>query len=863
MPLAGLALCACVLLPVPAQAQAYGSGAPQASDAPPGHAGGVIRTAQPEGDGLLLRVAARSGQTYILVPASFASASLVVDAEVTARGVWRDIPTGTRQTMHRVLHVARPSDVTVVTTAPVDPFAVDRVPLANAVPRGGSPPDGHRIKVAGTVTGQLPGRAVYVTDGTTHLRISTRQDTRVVPGDVIEIVGFLTDRSLCPCVVDAQFRRVGHQTPPVAVRIDPARLLIQEHDHALVRLEATLLRHSVDSSEEHKLVLRAGDVTLDAVVPAEVAATDVGSLVPGSRLEVTGLAELRRTGTEQPLSMTLWPRSTSDIRVVGHPSWWTPERSGFIMLTLLAGLVSATGWVAALRRRLPIVERQRRETEERYRELFQQAPAGHFVATADGMMVDCNRTFAQMLGFPSPALVLERTCESLCDDPAQHDALRARLSSGNAISSEPLTLRGYDGRVVPALVTAVARLDARGQVVEVQGFLVDRTEQERAAAQLRERDAQLFQSQKMEAIGRLAGGIAHDFNNRLTAIIGNAEFARDGAADRVEVVSCIDEVLRSAESAASLTQQLLTFSRKQDYQPTVVDLNDLLADLHKMLRRLVGEDVDLRLTPAEAPALVAGDRTHLEQVFVNLAVNSRDAMPRGGTLAIRVAGDASHVTVHVDDTGCGIDAETLPRIFEPFFTTKAPGRGTGLGLAMVYGAVTQSGGTVNVSSTPGEGTQFTITLPRVVHTTDGSPHPRSSSHRRDLRGTGTILLVEDETAVRTLTRHTLESAGYTVVEASTGADALPIARRLGFELDLLLTDVVMPGMSGIELARALRDDNPFLGVVLMSGYAEHPTLAHHAMPSDVVFLHKPFNRHTLLTAVGDVLESQEDASLSR
>ena len=860
MQLAGMALVGCAVLPLPAVAQVRATAPARISGPAPHHAGGVVRSARPEGAALLLRVAARSGQTYVLVPSPFASTSLAVDAEIAARGVWRNIPIGSRRTMHRVLHVGRAEDVSVVTASPVDPYAAERVPLANAVLTSGSAPSGHRIKVAGTVTGQLPGRAVYVTDGSTHLRASTRQDTPVVPGDVIEIVGFLPDTGTGARVIDAEFRHVGHQAPPAAVRVAPARLLVPEHEHALVILEATLLRHSIDSSEEHKLVLRAGEVTLDAVVPAGDSSAGVDDLAPGSRIELTGFAELRRTGTDQPFSMILWPRSGNDIRVIGQPSWWTPQRSGFIAFTLLAGLVSATGWVAALRRRLPLVERERRETEERYRELFHRAPAGHFVATADGTLLDCNRAFARMLGFPSTALVLERTCQSLYDDPAQREALLAQLRTGTTINSESVTLRGYDGRVVPALVTAAARLDNDGRIVEIQGFLVDRTEQERAAAQLRERDAQLFQSQKMEAIGRLAGGIAHDFNNRLTAIIGNAEFARDGAADRAEVVGCIDEVLRSAESAASLTQQLLTFSRKQEHQPTIVDLNDLLADLHKMLRRLMGEDVDLRLVPAPAPALVAGDRTHLEQVFVNLAVNSRDAMPHGGTLAIRVADDGSSVTVHVEDTGCGIDAETLPRIFEPFFTTKAPGRGTGLGLAMVYGAITQSGGTVSVSSTPAEGTHFTITLPR-ADTTDGIPHARTSGQRGEPGGTGTILLVEDETAVRALTRHILQSAGYSVIEASNGADALPIARRLGVELDLLLTDVVMPGMSGTELALGLRDDNPFLSVVLMSGYAEHPTLAQHAMPSGVVFLHKPFNRATLLIAVADALEAMDDASL--
>jgi nitrogen-specific signal transduction histidine kinase len=355
-------------------------------------------------------------------------------------------------------------------------------------------------------------------------------------------------------------------------------------------------------------------------------------------------------------------------------------------------------------------------------------------------------------------------------------------------------------------------------------------------------EEQLRQAQKMEAVGQLAGGIAHDFNNLLTVIGGYAEIARHrigagpGAGD-------LKEIQRAAERAAGLTRQLLAFARKQVLEPVLLDLNEVAGALVPMLSRLLGTGIEIAMLAADELPPVLADRAQLEQVVINLAINARDAMPDGGTLAIETLHDEGLVHLSVSDTGVGIDPAQLERIFEPFYTTKDVGLGTGLGLATVDGIVTQSGGRVDVTSQPGMGSTFTVTLPAAPEHRGRQP----VAHRNEpsLGGRETILLCEDEAAVRQLVELILTGAGYTVLAAATPADALALAARYGDRIDALVTDVVMPGMTGLELADRLRP----LKALFISGYSAE------AVPPGSAFLEKPFDHAALLAEVRDLLDA--------
>jgi signal transduction histidine kinase/ActR/RegA family two-component response regulator len=404
--------------------------------------------------------------------------------------------------------------------------------------------------------------------------------------------------------------------------------------------------------------------------------------------------------------------------------------------------------------------------------------------------------------------------------------------------------------------------------VEIRtGELIREMEDREVAEEaLRERDAQLRQSQKMEAVGLLAGGVAHDFNNLLTAIVGYSQLMLRSIDPGDPLHSNAEEVLKAGQRATALTRQLLAFSRKQVLEPRVLDLNDVVSNLQKMLRRLIGEDVELESRPAPGLGSVMADPGQLEQVVMNLAVNARDAMPQGGRLAIETANvdldDAfadlhpgvqpgPHVLLAIRDNGCGMDAATSSRIFEPFFTTKEQGRGTGLGLSTVYGIVKQSGGTIWVESEPGRGTTFRIYLPRVE-----APAERvAAAQPRELpRGTETVLLVEDDDSVRDLAADILRLNGYTVLAAPHGIEALELCARRTERIDLVLSDVVMPHLNGPELLERLRPLLPEAKVLLMSGYAGDALGQHGTLDPGTPFLAKPFTPDTLARKIREVLE---------
>ncbi|HTV60231.1 MAG TPA: PAS domain S-box protein [Verrucomicrobiae bacterium] len=384
-------------------------------------------------------------------------------------------------------------------------------------------------------------------------------------------------------------------------------------------------------------------------------------------------------------------------------------------------------------------------------------------------------------------------------------------------------------------------------------------------------EEQLRQAQKMEAVGRLAGGIAHDFNNLLMVIQGYADLLMDRMRDGDPSRKNAEQIQTAAQRATSLTRQLLAFSRKQILAPKVLNIYSVVTDMEKILRRLIGEDIQLECSTAPDLGLVKADRSQIEQVILNLAVNARDAMPQGGRLTVETANvelDASfshppavlapgkYVMLAVTDNGCGMDSETQAHIFEPFFTTKEKGKGTGLGLATVYGIVKQSGGYVWVYSEPGRGTSFKIYLPRIAEEPSTSSRDRQGEGKQLPRGSETILLVEDEKGVRELTREYLQMSGYSVVEAEDGHTALELAALHAGPIHLLITDVVMPGISGRELADRIQRLRPAIKVLFMSGYTDQAVVHHGILETDAVLLQKPFTITALAAKLREILAAE-------
>jgi len=414
-------------------------------------------------------------------------------------------------------------------------------------------------------------------------------------------------------------------------------------------------------------------------------------------------------------------------------------------------------------------------------------------------------------------------------------------------------------------------IEARGgdELAEVtRAFEGMRGTLQRNETQREQLEEQLRQSQKMEALGRLAGGVAHDFNNLLTVIKGHSELLFDRMKPADLFYGSTQQIMKTADRAASLTRQLLAFSRMQVLQPRILDLNTLVADMSKLLRRLVREDIEFGFRLGDSLGRVKADPSQIEQVLLNLAVNASDAMPQGGKLTIetkKLKVDAAYanarpplqpgqyVQLVVTDTGHGMDATTMSRIFEPFFTTKESGKGTGLGLATVYGVVRQSGGFIWVESSPGNGARFEIYLPRVTDKEEAVSYERGSA--RSKGGSETVLVVEDEDEVRSLASEFLRSAGYSVLTAKDGVEALEISERLGGAIQLLLTDVVMPKMRGTELAQELKARFPRLRVVYMSGYLEQDPCSGEILEKAIV-LQKPFSRDSLVREVGDAFEDR-------
>jgi two-component system, cell cycle sensor histidine kinase and response regulator CckA len=520
----------------------------------------------------------------------------------------------------------------------------------------------------------------------------------------------------------------------------------------------------------------------------------------------------------------------------------------------------------------------RRDSEERYRVFVSQSAEGIYRTEHDppvpthlpvdeqialslksGYIAECNDAMAKMYGFrDAQELLGKRLSEFLiADDPVTREFMATYIQSGYRIIDWESHERDAHGRVKIFRNTMMGIVE-EGKLVRNWGIQRDVTERMHLEQQLRN-------AQQLEAIGRLAGGVAHDFNNILSIITGHSELLLRTMSLDDRARNGLEQIRRAAERAALLTHQLLAFSRKQVLQPKVLDLNEAVAAVQQMLARVIGEDIELAANLDPSLLLVKADPGQVEQVLMNLAINARDAMPQGGKLTmstsnLEVAAERGrdydlapgrYAMLQVTDTGQGMDAATLPHIFEPFFTTKPIGKGTGLGLSTVYGIVKQSGGSVAVESEPGRGTEFRICLPAQ----DGISHQRQGGGGERIGGgSETILIAEDEADLRDLTRIFLQEYGYNVITASSAEQAIQIAEKISAPIHLLLTDVIMPGMSGRQLAERIQSKWPQTKVVYMTGYTDDMVMPHKVLEPGVQLLQKPFSRADLALKVRSTLD---------
>lgn len=525
-----------------------------------------------------------------------------------------------------------------------------------------------------------------------------------------------------------------------------------------------------------------------------------------------------------------------------------------LMFAILAALIC---WSFA---RLHSAVRAMHRSEEKFRSLVTNAPYGICRCTPDGVLLDANPAMAAMLRCPVPTALSQRRLSDFYCDPEQFGSVlddQGLLKQFDAVRAE---WKRWDNTPI------VVRLSGRPIRDDRQKTFFDLV-----AEDVTERHAleqQFRQAQKMEAVGRLAGGVAHDFNNLLMVISGYCELLLGQLGTDSELRRPADEILKATDRAAALTRQLLAFSRKQVQTPRVLDLNSVVAEHLKMLPRLIGEDIKLIFVPGALSGHVRVDPGQIQQVIMNLAVNARDAMPNGGKLIIETANvslDEQYSRQHpnvlpgecvlltISDTGCGMDAVTQSHLFEPFFTTKGQ-KGTGLGLSTVYGIVKQSGGHIWAESEVGKGTTFHIYLPHFAETGHSAP-PEAVEHRPP-QGRETVLIVEDEPELRSLARAFLEARGYTVLEAGNGEAAIRASHLHPSPIHLLLTDVIMPGMNGRELAEQLTSDRPGIRVLYMSGYIENAIGRNGTLDPQTNLLEKPFTSATLARKVREVLDTQ-------
>ena len=844
---------------------------------------GYVRNVSEASNAIALRLVASGGEFTARVPRDDALRTLQ-GSVVLVRGVCVATANSRRQLTGIEIWSPTAADIQIEQSAPSNLFALPMRSLSGLRQFNLFNTLNERVRTRGTVTLQIPGRYLYVQDGDNSLLALSDQSDVLHPGDRVEVVGFPGNEGGNFLLREAVYRRVGAGSEPVPVQLPGQQSLNEDLDGLLVCAEGLLLDVVEKSGETHLMVQAKGSIF-------EAKLDEPGQFLEkkpelGSKLAITGVYRVQRDESGGLRSFLLNLRDGSDVRVLEPPPWWTLRRLVLALTGVVLIFLFALVWALGMRRKNRLLqdaqvelkaahdkleervqERTRnlqdanealRRSEERFVKAFRASPVPLLLQCVhDERYVDVNDSFLQLTGFKREELLGQTPAgvKFFAGSETGREILDT-LSAKRQVRNLQTELGTRDGKSLTVLISAEA-LELESQPHLLMS-LQDITERLNVENQLR-------QAQKMEVVGQIAAGIAHDFNNILTVIQGHAELQLNAEELDEPLAESLHEISRAAARAASLTRQLLAFSRKQMLQRRPLDVSEALNNLSKMLRRIIGEHIHLRIQCADNLSPVFADAVNFEQIIINLAVNARDAMPRGGPLSItaeEVVIDAKYqerepdavigtfVRVSVADEGSGMNETVRKKIFEPFFTTKEVGKGTGMGLATVYGIVKQHQGWIEVESRPGVGSVFKVFLP----VAEGEAQKTSESRNGRIGAADvqprTIFLVEDETPLREMASMILKRLGHEVVVAQDGQEALSLWPQHRGKIDLLLTDMVMPGgISGRELADQLLRETPGMRVIYSTGYSMDLSSSDIKLVEGVNCLPKPYDATTLIRTV--------------
>jgi len=844
---------------------------------------GYVRKVTEVGRTLELQLVAPGGEFTARVPRDSTLRTLQ-GSVVLVRGICAVVANSHRQLTGIEVWSPSAGDIQIEQYAPGDLFALPMRSLASLRQFNLFNTLNERVRTCGSVTLQVPGRYLYVQDGDSSAFALSDQTELLHPGDRVEVVGFSGNDGGNFLLREAVYRRIAPGPEAVPMQLPALQSVNEGLDGLLVCAEGLLL-DIAEKSGEIRLIVQARGVVFEAKLDqAGGSAKEAPDI--GSQLAITGVYRIQRDEYGKPSSFLLNLRSGNDIHVLKPPPWWTLRRLLLVLAGVLLVFLLALLWTLATRRKNNLLlnaqvelkaardkleervqERTRnlqeanealRRSEERFVKAFRASPVPLVLqSVSEQRHVDVNESFLQLTGFKREEVLGQTSAGlKLFPKPETGREILDALSSKRLIRNLQTELSTREGKNLTVLISAEAfELDGQPHVLT---SIQDITERLNIENQLR-------QAQKMEVVGQIAAGIAHDFNNILTVIQGHAEMQLNVGNPDGSLMESLREIARAAARAASLTRQLLAFSRKQMLHRRPLDLRESLNNLSKMLQRIIGEHIYLGIQCAENLPPAFADAVNFEQIVINLAVNARDAMPQGGPLTITaepVVIDAKYkeqvpdamvgtfVRLTVADQGSGMDEAVRGKIFEPFFTTKDVGKGTGMGLAMVYGIVKQHQGWIEVESKPGIGSVFQVFLP----VADGEAQ-RTFESGTDLMRVAdvqshTIFIVEDEAPLREMASTILKRIGHRVVEAKDGPEALSLWPQHRGEIDLLFTDMVMPGgMTGRELADRLLREEPSLHVIYSTGYSMDLFSSGIELVEGVNCLLKPYDATALVRAV--------------
>jgi signal transduction histidine kinase/CheY-like chemotaxis protein len=824
---------------------------------------GIVRSLKRNQDHLDVTIASPAGpgllHAYILSPPQETSLSFGPGSQVEAMGACATDFNALRQLAGVNLYCPSVQFFRGFGQLLGDPFARKLAPINSLLRFDPDKLTNQLVRVQGVVT-YTNENIAYIQDKTGAIRVESEEPYHARMGDSVDVVGLLHAGGTEQVLSQLNMRKIGMLGPVVPMVTSPERALdpTAVMDGTLVSIEGTFVERT-GFKEQTRLLIQSDDFLYSAIGTPRIL-RPLGKIHPGSSVRVTGICSIQENEMRQPKSFRILLRSAADVSVVREPPFWDFRR----LRTIAGGLafVSLLGvaWVTTLRRRvksqLKVIQKNlsdREMQERRFTEFAEHFPGTAFIKNSQGRYLFANRAFAALVE-KNPEGVVGRSDSDL----GEGDWLRDRMQEDNKVQTSGSmheTEEIFPSAPNRSWLTTRFCISNSAEEPLICGIGVE-------TSTLKTLEQQLMQAQKMESIGVLAGGVAHDFNNILTLIQGYASMLESPSLPD-QVTDSARQIARSVRRASDLTRQLLTFSRKQPLRTATVDVNFVSRNIFKMLERTLGEDICLELKLPSTPLLIEADTGMLEQILVNLAVNSRDAMPKGGTFTIATSHEiisegaaqshpggraGSFIKLQVTDSGCGIPPENLKKIFEPFFTTKEVGRGTGLGLATVFGIVKQHAGWIEVASTLRRGTTFSILFPESRHAS-GAPATAGKALSPQA-GSGSVLFVEDEEMLRVLMKKLLELKGYDVVAAENARSALEILEQGATRFDVVVSDIVMPGgMSGRELAATIRSSYPGLPIILASGYCSEINTEAGKDIRTYPFLEKPYSIEQLMKII--------------